>query len=512
MWAFACLTAGLFVGILYFFAKANQQEVLNHWDEYSNNIFFIFFLSAFYKPDNDPRSRFQFAADNFNNVLFSFADKTMKTFMQPLMGIFKMLTDAIDQTVDGLFNVRGLLKSMWNQFNSMTEVFMNRFQGTLTALSATYIKLHSAIGKTFAISVAGIMSGLAALQTMLSVFDLALNIAVTILVIVAAIFIWMPFIFLIFLGLIIMCINAINDAGMGDQVTGIAGVFCFGEGTQVETAEGAKPIETIRIGETLADGGTVQGILSFSQDTDDMYELYGVNVSASHIVYPPDQPTAPTLVENHPEAKKLPQKHRDVYCFITSTRRIPIKTDVGTVEFADWEELDADTNTLRKWNKQVFTILNPNQIYIEPNPYCLTSEAGFTGTTHVLTPLGPVEIQQIVPGCTVVDADGKHTKVRGIVRLAADEVVNAIRLSEGAFMSSGNWTRVGDTWLQQHSLSYKKSTIEEWYQLFTASGTFMVIEGGQMIEVRDFTDVGSSEIHKTYDWVLKTLGENLNHN
>ena len=79
-------------------------------------------------------------------------------------------------------------------------------------------------------------------------------------------------------------------------------------------------------------------------------------------------------------------------------------------------------------------------------------------------------------------------------------------------MSSGNWTRVGDTWLQQHSLSYKKSTIEEWYQLFTASGTFMVIEGGQMIEVRDFTDVGSSEIHKTYDWVLKTLGENLNHN
>jgi len=37
----------------------------------------------------------------------------------------------------------------------------------------------------------------------------------------------------------------------------------------------------------------------------------------------------------------------------------------------------------------------------------------------------------------------------------------------------------------------------------------MVIEGGHFIEVRDFTDVGSSEIHKTYDWVLKTLAEKI---
>jgi hypothetical protein len=266
------------------------------------------------------------------------------------------------------------------------------------------------------------------------------------------------------------------------------------------------------LGETLVDGGTVQGILVFEQDTDDMYDLYGVYVSGSHIIH---TSTKPMFVKDHPDAVKLPQQRRKVYCFITSTRRIPVKSMIGTLEFADWEEIENNMDELKMWNKQVFGLLNPNQIYLEPSPYCLTSEAGFTGKTHVMTPLGPAEIRGIVPGCKIIDADGKQTTVRGIVRLAPEEVVNAIQLSETSYMSSGNWTKVGDTWLQQHSLCGTKHAEEEslhrmeWYQLFTESGTFTVIEGGQFIEVRDFTDVGSSDISKTYDWVLETLAEKI---
>ena len=506
MWAFACLTGGLLVGVLYFFAKLNQQEVLAHWDEYNQNVFFVFFLAPFYKPDGDPRSRLQFAFDNFNNLLSTFADNTMKTIMQPVMKIFKMMTDAISQTVDGLFNVRGLLKTMWSQFNSMTEVFTNRFQGTLTALRGTFMKLHSAIGKTFAIAVAGIMSGLSAIQATLSVFDLVVNIIITILVIMAAIFIWLPFLFIAVIAIIIMAVNAINESGQGDSITGIAGVFCFEEGTQIETKDGPKPIESIKLGETLADGGEVKGTLAFDQDTDDMYDLYGVHVSGSHIVY---TETKPILTQDHPDAKKLPQLKRKVYCFITTTRRIPVKSDIGTLQFADWEELENNLDDLKEWNKRVFTLLNPQQIYLEPNTQALISEAGFTGQTHIMTSLGPTEIRGIVPGCKVIDADGKQTTVRGIVRLSRSEVQNAVQLSETSYMSSGNWTKVGSTWLQQHSLCRPAQVDQEWFQLFTESGTFMVIEGGQFIEVRDFTDVGSSEIHTTYEWVLETLAEKI---
>ena len=526
MLVFAGLTVTLLVGVLYFFAKVNQQEVLDHWEEYNKNILFVFFLAPFYKPDGDSRSRLQFAFDNFNNVLTSLADTTMKTIMQPVMQIFKLLTDAIDQVVSGLFNVRGLLKTMWSQFNSMTEVFMKRFQGTLTALRATFMKLNSAISKTFAISVAGVMSGISAVYSALSVFDLIVNIIITILIIVAAIFIWLPFIFLPVLGLIITAVVMINQlpSSFSDKMTGIAGVFCFDEDTEVETKDETKPIGLVKLGETLVDGGTVQGILAFEQDTDDMYDLYGVYVSGSHIIH---TPTKPMFVKDHPDASKLPQQRRKVYCFITSTRRIPVKSMIGTLEFADWEEIENDIDGLKEWNKQVFGLLNPNQIYLEPSPYCLMSEAGFTGKTHVMTPLGPAEIRGIVPGCKIIDADGKQTTVRGVVRLAEEEVLNAVKLSETSYMSSGNWTKVGGAWIQQHSLCGTKQVEEgsllrqesllreesllrqEWYQLFTESGTFTVIEGGQFIEVRDFTDVGSSDISKTYDWVLETLAEKI---
>jgi len=493
----------LLFGVLYYFAKVNQKDVLAHWEEYNKNPLFVFFLAPLYKPDGDSRSRIQFAIDNFMNVLLTFADETMKMFMQPIMAIFKMLTDTIDDTVNGLFNVRGLLKVMWSRFNSMTAVFMNRFQGTLTALRATFMKLHSAIGKTFAISVAGIMSGLAALQTTFSVFDLVVNIILTILVIIAAIFIWLPFIFIPVIVLIVLAVQMIENAGQGDKVTGMAGIFCFEEGTLVDAADGNTiTIERVKLGDQLADGAQVTGVFAFEQDTDDMYELYGVNVSGSHIVYTNN---TPQFVKDHPQAHKLPQQTRKVYCLITSNRRIPVHSSNGTTIFADWEELDNNLEDLAEWNKRVFTLLNPQQIYLEPSLDSLTSEAGFTGKTHVMTPLGPMEIREIVPGCKVIGADGKQTTVRGIVRLAPNEVLNAVPLSEQSYMSSGTWTKVADTWLQQHTLCARKLDNEEWFQLFTDSGTFTVIEGGQFIEVRDFTDVGSSEIHKTYDWVLETL-------
>ena len=53
------------------------------------------------------------------------------------------------------------------------------------------------------------------------------------------------------------------------------------------------------------------------------------------------------------------------------------------------------------------------------------------------------------------------------------------------------------------------STTEDWYQFFTEAGTLLVQDGAAVLKVRDFTDVGSTEIHKTYDWVLKTLAKKI---
>lgn len=505
MWVFIGLTSVLSYGVLYYFAKVNQKEVLAHWEDYNKNPFFIFFLAPLYKPDEDNRSRLQFAIDNFMNVLMSFADETMKVFMQPVMKIFKLLTDAIDETVNGLFNVRGLMKVMWTRFNSITAGFMNRFQGTLTALRATFMKLQGAIGKTFAIAVGGIMSGLSALQAMFSVFDLVVNIILTILVILAAIFIWLPFILIPVIAIIIMTIQIIEESGQGEKVTGMAGVFCFEETTVVETKSGTTTIERIVLGDQLSDGGVVSGVFRFEQDTDDMYELHGVNVSGSHIVYTADR--TPVFVKDHPNARKLPQKTRKVYCLLTSTRRIPIHSAIGTLHFADWEEIEDDDVALAAWNKRVFGMLNPTKPYSMPTTAGLQSEAGFTAATLVMTPLGPVDIKGIYPGYIVLDENGNKTKVHGIVCLASSEVAESIPLQSGGEMSVGTWVKTDTTWTQACG-SGSKTNIRDalWYQLFTEAGTFQVVDGTNIIKARDFTDVGSTELYKTYGWVLETIG------
>ena len=509
MWAFIGLTFILLLGVLYYFAELNRQDVLKNWEMYNKNPLFIFFLAPFYKPDGDNRSRFEFAVANFINVLSTFASNTMKEVMQPVMVIFKMLTDAVDETVNGLFNVRGLLKVMWSRFNSMTAVFMNRFQATLTALRATFMKLHSAIGKTFAIAASGIMSGLIAVQTTFSVFDLVVNIILTILTILAAIFIWLPFLLIPVIALIIMTVRLIEQSGQGDKVTGMAGVFCFEEGTQVITATGVKAIEMVQLGEQLVDGGIVNGTFIFEQETDDMYNLEGVHVSGEHIVF---QEGIPIFVKNHPDARKLVYQTRKVYCFLTSNRRIPVMSDKGVITFADWEELENNAEQLGEWNKRVFGLLNPNKPYSAPNISSIMSESGVTAHTQVLTPLGPVEIRGIYPGYRVFDATGKPTKVNGVVRLANTEIADSVALGTTARMSVGTWIKTNNVWTQVRvgaQGSQGSQGTEEWYQLFTEAGTFQVVDGTQIHAVRDFTDVGSAEIHKTYNWVLEQLAQKI---
>jgi hypothetical protein len=140
------------------------------------------------------------------------------------------------------------------------------------------------------------------------------------------------------------------------------------------------------------------------------------------------------------------------------------------------------------------------------------SESGVTAHTQVLTSLGPVEIRGIYPGYIVFDATGKPTKVNGVVRLANTEVADSVPLGTTARMSVGTWIKTGNLWAQVSKgdqTDQKNQNTDEWYQLFTEAGTFQVVDGNQIHAVRDFTDVGSAEIHKTYSWVLEQLAQKI---
>ena len=274
-------------------------------------------------------------------------------------------------------------------------------------------------------------------------------------------------------------------------------IFCFDGDTQVLTANGPQTIKEIKIGTPLAhDAGKVTGFMKFDVPTADLYDLHGVKVSGSHIVY---NDGIPMFVYEHPAARKLPPAAVKLYSLCTSSRRIPVQSTNGTILFADWEELADDDDQLKQWNTHVYQALNGHKP-VKQSPVAYKSEAVLHPSVHVKMADNTWQpIKTLRPGDHVCDAAGQPTRVRGIVEMTANEVEAT---AHNGKISAGCWIRGADGFWSQPTATAGAPASGIWLSLVTDAGTF-VVEGVGV--VRDFTDVGSEHIHQTYDWVLGKL-------
>ncbi len=504
MFAFIGLTVAMFMGLVFFSAYMRREEIAANWSKYRDDPFFIF-AAPLFKPDDDPRSRAKFAADNFGEVLNGLLNKVFAVFLAPLMKIFTLLGSSVEESAKGLFNMRTLLGNMYKKFSSITDIFTRRFYNVFHSLRMTFLKLFSSMQKTYALSVSSVFAGISAYLALNNSFYFMMTVVIVILVILVVLVIFFFFLLAPALPVILGAIAIIAGTAIGGAVGGMGSTFCFAEGTQVRMASGVAPIQSVKLGDTTVSGATVVGTMMFDTHAEDLYNLHGVIVSASHIVYEGGEPMH---VCDHPNAHAVPYApHSRLYCLITSDHHISVVGNAGPLDFADWEEID--TADLEVWNAFVQTTLNTKQRVQKPTEMQLNSEAAFTGKTRVWTPVGPAEIRGIHPGSILMDAGGKPTRVTGIVRLAASEIAGAVKLDTDAYASAGAWIHVDGAWKQPHGANESPAE-QTWYNIFTESGTFRLCCGQHIgTPVRDFTDVGPEQIADTYEWVLRTLGEHM---
>lgn len=507
MYLFAATTVALFFGLVFTLAYANREEISNNWNKYRYDPLYMF-AAPLFKPSDDPRSRTQFGVDNFKDAINQNINNVFLKFLQPVFGIFKIFMDAMNQTLGGLFNIRMLVGKYWNAFNRMIDVFMRRFNSTFHQLRMTFTKLNHSFQKVTGLATSAVYTGLSTISTMTSFLDLMMKVIICILVILVVMVILLFFVLWPFIPVILSVVAIISATAMGGAVGGMASTFCFEKSTRIQTADrGAVPIEELRNGDILGNGAVVQGTMSFKTATEDLYNIHGVRVSGSHIVYDNGEPC---FVHEHPDAVSvLPTSDSMLYCLITSTHRIPVVASDGSVlEFADWEEISSDDD-LKQWHAQVFTTLNGTTAGLsEPSADILHSEAVVSGRTKIWTTLGPVEIRGIRPGDVVLDANGKSTVVKGVVCVDGSQVCTASHLGGDAWISAAAWTsNDAKTWNHPEPEHLVPADgIYEWYSLFTESGTFRLCEVGALgLHVRDFTDIGPDRIQETYDWVLESL-------
>ena len=472
MWALAVLTSIFVITFLTLLSIGKRTEIIKNWDKYRNKP--LYMMTAFaYKPDDDPRSRFEFMQDNFRKNMQALVVQTFKVVMAPMFDIFQITGGGVVGSMKGTSNIQSIIAVMMESFNQIFSIFDNRFKATLYQFTSTYRRLHVSMERIWAVTVASIYQSLSTISAMLSTIDLVIKIVITILVILVGIVIFLFLFMWPVIPVILTVIGVIVTAGMGAAVGGMAETFCFAANTQIQMADGTtRPIQEVKIGDLLTTG-KVTACMEFLQSSP-LYELHGVRVTGTHIVW---YKNAPIHVADHPDAVLLQAEEPLLYCLNTESQRIPVLSSAGILLFADWEELSDEDQM--PWNEFVFRTLNPGKTWNAED--AVIAEAGFAPSTLIQTPLGPVPIESLRPGTNVLDEKGV-TRVLGVVEL-----------EEAAL--SAVWREIGGCWKQGLSGNTGKG-----YALVTESGTYLTPYGA----VRDFTDVGSA-LSDSYDWVLNAL-------
>jgi hypothetical protein len=503
MLLFGALTAVLLISLSIVAAYIRRDEVMANWSKYRDNPLYMF-AAPMFKPDEDPRSRLGFAADNFRDVIVSLMMKVFAVFLQPVMKIIQMVTSSMEESLKGIMNMRGLFKNMFQKFSSVTNVFQRRYNNTFHALRVTWTKLRESLNKTFGVAVSSLYAGVSAFRAIDNAARLMTIVAIVILSILLGFVIFFFFILWPILPIIIIGIHFVAQTPYAGEVMGMESAFCFEAETYLPTTDGKKMIKDVKVGDVLVYNDeriTVKGTMILDGEYEPLYDLYGVQVSGAHIYY---ENGVATFVSEARDALPGASRPDSVYCLITSSHTIPVLSNNGVLLFADWEEIQAEED-LATWNKTVFEMLNPDTAYEAPSKESLASEAAFSEQSSVFTPLGPVQIRNLHPGTTVFDAKGLPTRVTGVVQLDISEITAAEKYDETTFVSAGTWIRSGTKWAQPKAVTPPPANMK-WYMLFTEAGSFRVVTSNfQDIVVRDFSDVGSHEIQKTYDWVLESL-------
>jgi hypothetical protein len=107
--------------------------------------------------------------------------------------------------------------------------------------------------------------------------------------------------------------------------------LCFDKKTFIQTVNGYKTIQRIRVGDVLQGGETVTAKFKTIAPSV-MFNLNGIIVSGDHYVFKDKW----IQVKRHPESVAFHYQKKFLYCLNTTSKRIKI----GNYEFMDWDELD----------------------------------------------------------------------------------------------------------------------------------------------------------------------------
>jgi hypothetical protein len=393
-----------------------------------------------------------------------------------------------------------MITKMYNEFLSFLQPIFKRFNALTYQIGIIMQKLKSSFQKTNASLLSGVFIGIGAMKAIQNTIKFVIKVVLIICAIMLAIIIILFFILFPFIPILIMpVIVAIIAIGgvLGAQAAENQGVFCFTGDTPILLADGStKPIQEIVLGDALANGSLVEGFFTFDGLQTPLFVIEGIRVSGSHLV---QFEKGWHSVDEDSRALPIKERASFLYCLNTSNQIIPVQTSKGpTLLFRDWEEIDARDSIGKKgWNQLVSSLLGGVESPSQESPFCLMDP-----TILIPTPSGPKPLASLQIGDFIELSYNNPTRVQGLV----DGLVNGERTHHwlnGCIEKTYSST-ASKKYRRLTTLKPSESTVKGRH-IITESGTLIAYVNGQVLRLRDFTEVGIDALHRTYPFVAERL-------
>lgn len=518
-WPFMLIAFGLIFALGLTISTLERSSVMNNWDKRRCEIP-VTMASMFFKPDWDPRTKNQFAKDNFEFCMGQYVDNFMKLLMTPINILFGKHANLTGSALGMVSTIRNIASTLFNVLAAYVDTFYRKFNASVYEMSRVIQYLRMAMRRANAMVVSMLYTGLTMFRGLLNTIQFVIKViliicGIMLAIIIILIFVLFPFIPMILtvLGAIVATVLAmvmVISGEVGAQASSDKSGFCFSEKTQILVKENGKEIKKyvkdIKIGDELSSNcGKVSAVIQMNGKDVQMYNINGIIVSGSHLIEGTDGIWK--SVASDERAKKVEDISAVLYCFNTSTHNIPVFSSEidNVIRFRDWEEIeDDDTLGQYTWVYTILKSLNNNTNYSKwKDGMKISSEVPVMGCgTMIKTVNGFVRLSDLSLTDKILDKNNNEQEVLGVIWVKVEGIENG----------NGVWNTElyelnEETWIRGESTVKKSNGNACGMTLITETGEFTIWDMKDKKEkiVRDFTEIGYKEIHKTYSLVESRL-------
>jgi hypothetical protein len=528
-WPFMLIVFGLIFALGLIIASLERTGVMNNWDKRRCELP-VTITARFFKPDSDPRTKDDFAKDNFNFCMKTYIDKFMGILMAPINVLFGKHVNLAGDALGMVDTIRKIAASMYNALLGFLDTYYRKFNASVYEISRVIQFLRMAMRRANAVVISMLYSGITLFRGLLNTIQFVIKVVLIICSIMLAIIIILFFILFPFIPIILSALGAIIATVMAlvmvisgevaSEASSKRSGFCFSNWTMVATLdkygkELYKPVSELKIGDELAkECGKITTIIQMDGTEIPLYYLNGIMVSGSHLVKGTDGQWK--SVSQDKRAIETNIESPILYCFNTTSHNIPVYSKYNEIIlFRDWEEIeDDDEKGHYEWNYIILKMLNNFSNYnLWKDSLQLTKNIPLmSSNTLVKTDYGFLPISELLESIGinfVVDSKGNKQKMLGTVRGEVEDV-DIVKMKELEVWNTELYEMENGIWIKGKSRIISGNDRIEGMTIITESGEFIIWDQMEKREkiIRDFTEIGYKTIHKTYPFVASRLRTN----